>query len=300
MHVIECETKADWLAARRHGIGASDAPIVLGLSTFKSPLQLYAEKLELVEPDAAESEAALWGTLLEPAIREEFSRRTERRVVYPGPYRILRSRSHPFMSATLDGILPDDARGPGILEVKTGAAWRADDWETEPPVAYQVQVQHAMHVAEVTWGVIVVLLGGQRLVSFELARNDDFLAQLLPQLAEFWRRLEAQEPPPIDGSKASAELLRALYPRETPGARVTLPEAATTWDRDLARAKVQLGKWDTIKRTAEQQLKAAIGDAEIGVLPDGTGSYSWKSSDRAGYTVAPTTLRTLRRQEIKL
>ncbi len=42
--------------ARREGLGASDAPVILGLSPFKSALQLYHEKLGLVTESAGESE----------------------------------------------------------------------------------------------------------------------------------------------------------------------------------------------------------------------------------------------------
>lgn len=298
-HVTECSNKTDWLAARRHGLGASDAPIVLGLSPWKSPLQLYCEKLELLAPSESESEAATWGTLLEPVIREEFTRRTGCRVLYPSPYRILRSRAHPWMTATLDGTLPDGGpMGPGVLEIKTASAFKREDWDKEPPLGYQVQIQHAMYVAEVSWGVLVVLLGGQQLKLFDVARNDDFLAALIPHLEAFWVRLQAEDPP-ADGRPVPAEVLKALYPRETPGKAVPLPAPAAEWDVELERAKRQIKKWDAIKQTRESQIKAALGDAERGVLPGGV-AYTWKASERAAYTVNATTVRTLRRHEEKL
>ena len=267
------------------------------IATSSEARALYCEKLQLVEPDEAESEAMLWGTILEPAIRAEYERRTERRVLYESPFRILRSRLHPFMTATLDGVLPDGGeRGPGVLECKTASAFLAEQWADEPPLAYQVQIQHAMHVAEVRWGALVVLLGGQRLVAFDVERNDAFLALLIPRLEAFWHRLERQEPPPIEA--ASAEILRALYPVEVPGKVVQLPEAAGQWAATRERAAVQVKKWEAIKLGAEAQLKAAIGDAERGVLPDGS-AYTWKASSRAEYTVKATTVRTLRRQEVK-
>src|SRR5690606_18657199 len=61
-------------AVRRSGIGSSDAATVAGLNRWKTPLDLYLEKRGLVEPEPA-SEAAEWGTILEPTILREFARR---------------------------------------------------------------------------------------------------------------------------------------------------------------------------------------------------------------------------------
>ena len=54
---INVEREA-WLAGRRNGIGASDAPAALGISPFKSRGDLWAEKTGLVEPpDLSDNEA---------------------------------------------------------------------------------------------------------------------------------------------------------------------------------------------------------------------------------------------------
>src|SRR5690606_16880012 len=72
-------------AVRRSGIGSSDAAVVAGLNRWKTTLDLYLEKRGLVEPEPA-SEAAEWGTILEPTILREFARRNGVNVVGRGEH----------------------------------------------------------------------------------------------------------------------------------------------------------------------------------------------------------------------
>lgn len=294
----EYPTKDAWLKGRRHGIGASEASAVIGLNPWKSALQLYAEKLEIAEPDAAESEAMEWGLLLEPVIAERYAGVTRRELAPVEPFTIYRSRQHPYMTATFDRLIIGDPRGLGVLQIKTAGQFRAEDWEDEPPVYYQVQTQQEMAIAGATWGSLAVLIGGQRFRYFDLVRNDRFLSVLAEREGAFWARLLAQDPPEVDGSESARDILRKLYPRETPGLVVNLPGEAVDWDMDLQQVKNMGKEYEVKKQALENKIKAAIGEAESGILPNGT-SYTWKASERKGYVVEATVTRTLRRKEAK-
>lgn len=50
-----------WLQVRKTGIGGSDAAVILGISPFKSPLELWNEKVKDIAESAEETEAAYWG-----------------------------------------------------------------------------------------------------------------------------------------------------------------------------------------------------------------------------------------------
>ena len=91
-------SRAEWLAARRHGIGASEVSAILGLNPYRSCFEVWARKVsddhpqstslapvaEARERDQAETEAATWGVLLEPVVRAEVARRIGRRIFTPG------------------------------------------------------------------------------------------------------------------------------------------------------------------------------------------------------------------------
>jgi len=65
----------EWLAYRNLGLGGSDASVVCGINRWKSPIELYMEKLNMLPPADA-GEAAYWGTRLEDLVKEEFTIRT--------------------------------------------------------------------------------------------------------------------------------------------------------------------------------------------------------------------------------
>lgn len=73
------EQRAAWLEGRRTGIGGSDVAAVLGLNPWKTPLDVWNDKLGLSE-DKGMSEPAYWGTVLEDTVAKEFQLRTGKRV----------------------------------------------------------------------------------------------------------------------------------------------------------------------------------------------------------------------------
>src|SRR3989337_1994734 len=102
----------------------------------------------------------------------------------------------------------------------------------------------------------------------------------------------------VDDSKASAEILKRLYPREATGLTVNLPTEAIGWDQDRLAAPEGLKIPEGAKKAAGNNMEAALGEAEMGVLANGV-TYTWKASERKGYVVEATSVRTLRRKEIK-
>ena len=78
-------TRKEWLDFRKVGIGGSDVAVICGISKYKSPLQLWMEKTGQVDSEEA-GEAAYWGTVLEPIVRNEFTNRTGFKVDILIPY----------------------------------------------------------------------------------------------------------------------------------------------------------------------------------------------------------------------
>jgi len=287
--------RAAWLAERRNGIGASEVAAVLGVHPFLSPYELWVRKTGMAPEgeEAEESEAMYWGNVLEEVISAEYCRRTGRRVADHGRYTIQRNPKFPHVFATLDReILPSGGKGRGVLECKTTGAWAASEWELGAPLTYQVQVQVQLAVTGFEEGALAVLIGGQRYQHTEFQRNEEFICRMAEAVADFWARVVAKEPPPVDGSASTARALRALHPRDS-GETVELPAEALQWHQDLEAAKAAMKAAEAARRVAENQLQAAIGDATFGLLPDGS-SYSWRTQEREAHQVAASSFRVLR------
>lgn len=100
----------EWLAWRSRGLGASDAPAVMGRSKWATPYGLYRQKLGL-DPGPKMNPAMARGIKLEPAARAAYERHTGN-VMVPV---VLECIEHPILRASLDGL---EANGKIILEIK--------------------------------------------------------------------------------------------------------------------------------------------------------------------------------------
>lgn len=141
--------RKEWLKARQKGIGGSDAASVLGISPWKTNVQLWEEKTGITEPeDISEKEVVRFGKESEAAIRRLFQLDfPEYQVSYDEFGMIANESDCPFIFATLDGELTDTSKRKGILEVKTTEIRRSSDWKKwngQIPDYYYAQIVHQL------------------------------------------------------------------------------------------------------------------------------------------------------------
>ena len=278
---------------RAKGIGASEA-----FRAINMDYGLWAEKTGLAAPpDLSAVERVKWGNRLEKPILEAYEEESVREVVHNDTRDLLRHNEYLFMVATIDAMQQEPNRPVGLVEVKTTSQFNLGLWEIEPPVRYQVQLQHQLAVTGMPWGTIVVLIGGQYMRWFDQERNEKFIAAMIAREIEFWDLVTAVVPPPPDGSVACTETLKRLYPDDS-GEIVALPREAAEWDEDLEVIKADLHNQAAAQRLLENKIKAALGSATVGVLPNGD-SYTWKkqTSHHAAKEAYQSTFRVLRRKK---
>ena len=265
----------DWLAVRRSGIGGSDVAAAIGLSAWKSPIEVWEEKAIGKMQLKNDNESMRWGRLLEPLIREEFSRRSG--LAVQSLRSMLQHPVHKFMLANLDGLVLDPVRGPGVLEIKTASTYAKADWEGgKVPDHYMLQLQHYLAVSGLEFAVIVVLLGGNQL-QWQIVESDlELIENTITLEANFWRHVTEKVPPPVDGSSACSELLARRYPAATNKAPLILPYEADRWIHEYLQAKTDSDAAEERKRLAENRLKEAMGEHERASSPCG-GQVVWKT-----------------------
>lgn len=192
------ESRSAWLEERRRGIGGSDVAAILGMSKYKTPLQVYLEKIGEAD-ETPDNEAMLWGRVLEPVIRQQYAERTGRAVRVPE--KIIYHRDHEFMLANLDGFT-DDGR---VVEIKT--ARFGDDWgepgTDQVPVPYLLQVQHYMAVTGLAVADVAVLIGGSDFRLYEVPADKDLHELIIAKEASFWGMVKAGvAPDPVTAADA--------------------------------------------------------------------------------------------------
>jgi len=157
-----------------------------------------------------------------------------------------------------------------------------------------LQLQHEMACTGAPWGTAAALIGGNRLVAYDDVYRPGLQMKMAEAIREFWQHVENGTLPPIDGSAACTRALHSLYADETPGLRVVLSDELVALDARLQEIR-ERGKALNAERVAiENQIKAALEDAEFGELPGGV-VYSWRVEPRKAYSVEASRPRVLRR-----
>lgn len=239
---------------RRLSLGGSDAAAALGLSTYKSRVQLWLEKKGLAAPEDLDgNHAVYWGNRLEPLILDEYRRRTGNQFV--GVNVPVQSTDYAWMTGTLDAL----AEGGRVVEAKTAGERSAHLWgpdgSDEMPREYLAQVAHYLAVTGLGVADVAVLIGGRDFRILSVRRDSLPIAGVVRQEEEFWRSVEGDEPPPA----ASSQDCRLLWPQDN-GARLTADdELANAWV-ELVGIKRDLKDLEERKAAAEAFIQSRMRD----------------------------------------
>lgn len=261
----------EWLEFRKTGIGGSDASVVCGINRYKSPVELWMEKTGR-QPHQEAGESAYWGTQLESIVREEFTKRTEIKIDLCK--QLLQSEKFPFMQANLDGVCHDPNYGDCIFEAKTASAFKMSEWENSIPDEYMLQIQHYMAVTGFKAAYIAVLIGGNTFRWQLVERDEELITMLIRLESEFWKCVENDTPPQLDGSDASAKFLADKFV-ECKKAQINLPSEAEKLIEQYSEACEKLTELTEQKQLAENKLKEMLGNNETGIV--GANIVSWKA-----------------------
>lgn len=271
-------THQQWLDMRKKSVGGSEIAAALGLSRWRSPFDVWAEKTGHVTRKDEPTDAMRFGTLLEPVIRKEFARRNGLEVC-ECPY-ILAHKDYPFMTCNLDGYvkLPDGSCA--VLEIKTANTFASDDWANMgAPIEYVMQVQYYLAITQMRFAYLAVLIGSSDYRQVIIERDDEVIAVIIEKLKDFWKMVETNTPPTVRGMDNN--ILASLYPnsRTTVMALGKEHEAILTQYEEAKKAMDEAKK---LKEDAEAKLKALMQDNEVACC--GEYKVSWKSSSRTTFS----------------
>jgi putative phage-type endonuclease len=276
---IKTNSRDEWLAVRRRGIGGSDVGAILGVSPWKTPLDVYFDKIGESDPGAVDDgpdTPIYWGNVLEDLVAEEYAKRTGHKI-----RRVNRTLIHPEISiaiANLDRLVVSHPAGPGALECKTARAandaW-GDHGTDEVPDYYLAQVVHYLGVTGYKWADLAVLfLADREFRIYHIERDDDLIESILSTEQQWWRdHIEARVPPP----PMSAEDMLRLWPRDNGKQVVASPDVEAAC-RELANLKAQLKESEKHKTELEESIKEHMADAAVLIDPTGKPLATWKAA----------------------
>ena len=183
----------EWHAWRREGLGGSDAPVVEGISPYRTPRQLALEKLGALTESEEDSKEFIFsmGHKTESLIRAQFRELTGAEMT---PVCVV----HPdfsYLRASLDGF--DDKFG--ILEGKlVGQAVLEEARGGKIPGHHYSQIQHQFAVTEVVDRAQWFGHDGKKSgVLVEVRRDNSYIERLLDREHAFWDALKRGELPAL-------------------------------------------------------------------------------------------------------
>jgi putative phage-type endonuclease len=175
----------EWLELRRTKIGASDAAVILGISPYKTPFQLWEEKV--FGKDQEQNGAMARGSAMEQEARECFEKMTGLSVmpkVFVQDWRM----------ASLDGITFD---GKTLVEIKCpNKQVHALAEEGLVPDYYMAQMQHQFSLSGADKGYYFSYSGGKG-VLVEVVPEPEFIYEMLILEEKFWNLMVNKEAPPL-------------------------------------------------------------------------------------------------------
>lgn len=274
---IKYENHKEWLAIRSKYIGGSDAGAVVGLNPYKSAYALWAEKTGKV-PGFEGNLTTKVGAYLEELVAKLFEEETGKKVQRMNTS--IHNTDYPFAIANIDRkVIGEKA----LLEIKTtnSIPIMKQLRGTEFPEAYYAQVVHYLAVTGLEKAYLAVLVNCRELKIYELERDQAEIDALMGAEDAFWKLVESDTPPAVDGSDSTGDTLLSMYPASN-GEEVDLFAFNTELDEYMA-LNAQIKALKALKDEKANIIKEYMKEAGKGISERYRVSY--KSSEKKTFDV---------------
>lgn len=189
------QNSSDWLEWRKRGLGASDIPILLGISPWKTPYQLWEEKLGLAEDDPEK-----YNFITEKGHRLEPKARALYEIQFDGvdcPPKLAERKDKPHHRASLDGYNEEKNYCVEIKFVGAGDKWKMAQ-EGKIPDYYMAQMMWQLYVTGGKWNDYVAYNDKEDAIKVIRMEPDiKAIAGIVKKADEFWKLVETKKEPPL-------------------------------------------------------------------------------------------------------
>lgn len=199
MAIVDLVQRSDaWHEWRKGGITASMIPVIMGMSPYQTPYQLWAELVGLKEPDDLSNNFHVQrGVEQEPEARDVVEAQ------YGKPYLpvCVEADHEPLFRASLDGLYANGT-DKEVLEIKCPCEKIYNEileLKGKAPSfqMYAAQVQWQLNCSGASQGKLFFYLRGKRPICTTIKRNDSFIAQAEEQARKFYEHVQSNEPVPM-------------------------------------------------------------------------------------------------------
>lgn len=201
-----------FLIERQKGIGGSDVAAIMGLSPWKTPLDIYLEKKTPVSlEDSLDQEIdkpqLARGRRCEKYILEEYSDKTGYMLT---PGRLVLHPDYPILRGNIDAFVEGNK---GIIVEAKSVGGSPASWDNEIPIYYKTQVAFYAMITNCDMVDVPVLFDRWQYACFSYYRDPIFEESILQSCLDFWENhiLKDNPPPPTN-----LKDIQSLYPKSEP------------------------------------------------------------------------------------
>jgi putative phage-type endonuclease len=275
-----------FLKNRMKGLGGSDMGAVLGVSKFKTPVDVFLGKMG--QKQIFTNDLPLkFGTYMEAFVCNEYEARTQRSTIRHN--RQLTSDKFPYLVGNVDRlVVPEGKRIAATpqgriitdrgMEAKTASAYGGADWGDEGSdevlPEYRIQCEVYMMLTGCSMWDLAVLIGNHAFKVYEMKSDPELSLMIREAAIEFWEKyVLTKTPPPPTCERDVAR----LFPNSREGRKLQADVQMRKLFEQLKASRAALAGAEAASEAVEVAIKAAMGDAEE--LVDGSDVLvSWKSS----------------------
>jgi len=265
----------DFSLDRSKYLGGSDIGAILGLSRFRSPLEVWMEKTGK-EVKKLDSLPLRFGSFAESFVASEYSRsliHDESIYVHP---------EYSFMSAHIDRFVLEDSSSSSssptrILECKTANPFSLGDWgevgSDEVPLTYLCQCIWYMAITDLNRIDLAVLFGNADFRIYEISRDLELESTILQKANFFWNEYVLKDVPPPAQSEADCQ---TLFSKGDPAKSVEAHSETLELRKRLALLNNEIDSREEEISAIKQNIMTLMGEAET-LTYQGKVIATWKA-----------------------
>lgn len=262
-------------------IGGSDVAAILGVSPWRSAVDLWLDKVTPRQENGQNMAAKRRGTRLEPYILDMI--REEHGLVIVRNNQRYIDKETPFFACEVDAeghepeIVYADESCLDNFEIKTVHPFKAKEWGEEAtdqlPIHYVAQAQWGLGITDRRFCRVFALIGDE-LKPYVIERDDELIKIMREKSIEFWNQyvIPKIQPPINYQHKDVLETLKRMYPGT---------------DGDVIEATAMHEHWRAVFETAREMVKKYEGildGAKAHLLSEMGNSCAIKFSDDLAFT----------------
>lgn len=252
-------------------LGGSDVAPILGISPWRTPLDVYLDKIQprKEETDPGRLKVLNRGKRMEPYVIDLLAEETGLEIIRRGERYL--DPDLDFIAAEIDA----EATTGENIEIKTVSPFKAREWGEEQsdeiPLHYAAQAMHGMMVTSREVCVFGVLIGGDDFRVYRIERDDVTIDAIRQKEIEFWSRIQARQAP----EPSTVSDVFRLFGTKDSGLAVEASESLQADVIALKSLKEDAKHLDGQIELREARIKLHMADASI-LTMQGQPVLTWK------------------------